>query len=109
MRKRKSEPLLKSKLDTLTNQLDSLYLALGRSVIKVEEMRGAVKKGAIEELRVTAFQLKEHVQKLQKLQREIFSELDNMRVFGWRAQPRRFTGRRVRASADKRKPVSRRQ
>jgi hypothetical protein len=97
----------KSKLAVLTCQLDSLYLALGLSVIKVKEMQGALKKGALEELKVTALQMKEHLQKLQRLQREVFSELDGAGVFGRKAQPGRAAGRRVRASVSRKKVAAR--
>jgi hypothetical protein len=109
MTKRKTKEHRQAALSVVNYQLDSLYLSLGQSVCAVEEMQDALKKDLIDDLRACALTMRERVRKLQRLQREIFQELESVGVLRLRAQRGRSTGRRVRASVDKREPAARHQ
>jgi hypothetical protein len=70
----KSQKPRSAKLKVVAEDLDQLYLALGRAVIVLKLAQGAVKKDKVT-LRVCALQVRDQIRGLQKRQRQFFADL----------------------------------
>jgi hypothetical protein len=74
MAARKPKKIDRGKLKVVADSLGELYIALGISVIMLQQTQKALKKDAVT-LRINAFQLRDTLRELQRKQRSLFAEL----------------------------------